>query len=276
MATITRGYANTPIGQVHYRSAGERRPDAPPLVLLHQTPSSSVMFERLMAELAGEVFMIAPDTPGFGGTLAPEAVPAGASGQRVSVPFYAEVMLAALHALSIDRCALFGHHSGASIAVAIADARPEVVTRIALSGPPLLTRAELEATIPKVSPSRLEPDGAHLLEVWRRIRAKANDAPIELCHREAVQNLHAGLRYGEAYEAVFAYPLEPALRRLRGPTLVMVGPDDPLRAAAEPAARACSRGRLVLLPAGGAYICDTHPDLVAGALRGLLRAQGDL
>lgn len=272
MATITRGYASTRFGQVHYRSAGERRPDALPLVLLHQTPSSSVMFERLMGELAGEVFVFAPDTPGFGGTEAPSA----ASGERVSVPFYAEVMIAALEALAIDRCALFGHHSGASIAVAIADTRPALVTRLALSGPPLLTRAELEATIPKVSPSRLDPEGAHLLEVWRRIRAKAKDAPLELCHREAVQNLHAGLRYGEAYEAVFAYELEPALQSLRCPTLVMVGPDDPLCASAEPAARACSRGRLALLPAGGAYICDTHTDLVAGALRGFLRAEGDL
>ena len=62
--SIGRAYANCSYGQVHNRYAGT--PGAPPLVLLHQTPSTSAMYETLMQRLAGDFRLIAPDTPGMG------------------------------------------------------------------------------------------------------------------------------------------------------------------------------------------------------------------
>ena len=43
--------------------------DAPVLLLLHGLPSSSRMFEPLLARLADRFHLIAPDYPGFGHTL---------------------------------------------------------------------------------------------------------------------------------------------------------------------------------------------------------------
>ena len=57
-----RGYADTSLGQIHYVEAGE----GPPIVLLHQTASSSVMYARAMPLLAANYRAIAIDTPGFG------------------------------------------------------------------------------------------------------------------------------------------------------------------------------------------------------------------
>src|SRR6201982_3181471 len=54
---------------IFYREAGPK--DAPTLLLLHGLPSSSRMFEPLLARLAGEVHMVAPDYPGFGHSDAP-------------------------------------------------------------------------------------------------------------------------------------------------------------------------------------------------------------
>jgi pimeloyl-ACP methyl ester carboxylesterase len=267
MASISRGYASTRFGQIHYRSSGERRAGAPPLVLLHQTPSSSVMFERLMAELAGELWLLAPDVPGFGGT---DALP-----EPPSVPLYAQVVAAFLERLDIARCALFGHHAGASVAAELARRAPALVARLVLSGPPLLSRAQLERRIPPVAPAKLEDDGGHLAAVWRRIREKAPDAPLELIHREAVLNLHAGVRYVDAYRAVFEHDLAAALRGVECEALVVCGADDPLVESARPAASALKRGALTLFPVGGTFLCDSHPALVAGALRGFLPAQGD-
>lgn len=263
---IERGYVRTRAGQVHFRSAGERRPGRLPLVLLHQTASSSAMYERLMAELAGELWLFAPDTPGFGGT---EALP-----ERGSIPRYAEVLLEALDRAEIGECFLFGHHSGASIAVQIAHDHPSRVARLVLSGPPLLTRAELEAIVPTVCPVSLDKEGGHLLAVWRRIRAKDPTAPLPLSHREAVLNLTAGVRYPEAYEAVFAHDLGSQLRALTCPTLVVVGEEDTIRGSAEPAARLLRDGRLVVFPRGGTYVCDREPAMVAGALRAFLLPPG--
>jgi pimeloyl-ACP methyl ester carboxylesterase len=256
---ITKSYVRTSVGQVHLRSAGVRRADRLPLVLLHQTASSSAMYERLMGLLADDFYMVAPDTPGFGGTE-PLA-------ERASIARYADVLVEALQRLEIDRCLLFGHHSGASIAVQIAHSRPALVERLVLSGPPYLTKAQLEAIVPSVSPVALHEDGSHLLSVWKRIRSKDPQAPVELSHREAVLNLIAGTRYPEAYDAVFAHDLPGQLPTITCPTLVVIGPDDTIRASAEPAAKALPNGRLHVFPRGGTYICDREPELMAGALR---------
>jgi haloalkane dehalogenase len=257
--TITRGYITTPFGQVHYRAAGSRRADQTPLVLLHQTASSSVMFEGVMRELAPFFWCFAPDTPGFGGT---KALP-----ETGSIARYAEVIRSALRHAGIDPCFLFGHHSGASIAVQIAHDEPTRVKKLALSGPPYLTKADIERLVPSVCPVSIDPEGEHLLAVWRRIRAKDPAAPLDLSHREAVLNLLAGVRYPEAYNAVFDHDLAGQLRTLDHETLVMIGPEDTIRASAEPAARALRHGRLHVFASGGTYICDREPSLVASALR---------
>jgi pimeloyl-ACP methyl ester carboxylesterase len=234
-----------------------------PLVLLHQTASSSAMYERLMLLLDGEFYVVAPDTPGFGGT---DPLP-----ERATIARYAELIAEALRRLEIERCILFGHHSGASIAVEIAHREPEFVDRLVLSGPPYLTKAQLEAIVPSVSPVELDDSGSHLSSVWKRIRAKDPTAPLDLRQRETVLNLVAGARYPEAYEAVFAHDLGARLSTVACPTLVLVGPDDTIYASAEPAARRLRDGQLRVFPRGGTYICDREPELVAAALRDFCR-----
>jgi hypothetical protein len=49
---------------IFYREAGPK--DAPTLLLLHGFPSSSRMFESLLARLADRYHLVAPDYPGFG------------------------------------------------------------------------------------------------------------------------------------------------------------------------------------------------------------------
>ena len=54
---------------IFYREAGPK--DAPVILLLHGLPSSSRMFQPLLARLAGDYHLIAPDYPGFGHSDAP-------------------------------------------------------------------------------------------------------------------------------------------------------------------------------------------------------------
>jgi surfactin synthase thioesterase subunit len=49
---------------ISYREAGPK--DAPTLLLLHGLPSSSRMFDPLVAQLSDRYHLIAPDYPGFG------------------------------------------------------------------------------------------------------------------------------------------------------------------------------------------------------------------
>ncbi|MBK8783748.1 MAG: hypothetical protein IPO22_18520 [Anaerolineales bacterium] len=69
MSIIRKGYVDTPNGQVHFRQL--KKVDGVPLVLLHQTASSGMMFEPLMTLLSDSFHTLALDTPGFGASFLP-------------------------------------------------------------------------------------------------------------------------------------------------------------------------------------------------------------
>ena len=67
-------YLDLDYGQLHYRS--NECSSAPPLLLLHQSPSDSTMYAELAATLDDQYWVIAPDNPGFGNS---DALPDGFS-----------------------------------------------------------------------------------------------------------------------------------------------------------------------------------------------------
>ena len=127
MSGVSRAYADVGDGQLHYRVAGEA--GRPVLLLLHQTPSTSAMYQPLMQRLADRFHLLAPDTPGFGGS---DPLPG-----ECSIAAFADTLSQWLEGLGIARCFVFGHHTGAAIAVQLACSRPGLCRALALSGPPL-------------------------------------------------------------------------------------------------------------------------------------------
>lgn len=61
-ATLKRAFADTSLGQIHYRTVGS----GPPLVLLHNTWLSSRMFFGVIPDLARDFTVYALDTLGQG------------------------------------------------------------------------------------------------------------------------------------------------------------------------------------------------------------------
>src|SRR4051812_9860672 len=99
-----------------------RQGSGPAVVLLHQTPRSWDEYRDVIPRIAAAGrTAIALDTPGFG---------ASATVPEPSIEAWAAVVLDALDALGVDRAALVGHHTGGSIAVAVAAARPDRVTAL--------------------------------------------------------------------------------------------------------------------------------------------------
>ena len=265
-APIRKGYVDTRFGQVHYRttlpSPGDLS-ERTPLVLLHQTASSSVMYEALMNTLAGEYACIAPDTPGFGESFTPSAAP--------TIALYAEALYDALSALKVRACWLFGHHTGASIAVQMAHDHPGFARRLILSGPPYLTVAQRAAFAANIHPIVPTPDGAHLLPLWQRIVGKEPDVPLALAHREFTLTLGAGDQYAAAYHAVFGHDLAAQLPSIACPVHVMGGEFDALRDCLQPAAAAARHGSMQLIPGAGTYVCERQTALVADVIRWFFR-----
>lgn len=260
-SSIHKGYVSTAFGTIHYRKL-DAVPGLP-LVLLHQTASSGAMFEDLMTRLAADFPTLAPDTPGFGASD-PLPLP-------FSVRNLAEALYAALTALGIDACTLFGHHTGAAIAVQLAHDYPSFVRKLVLSGPPLLSPGQVAALLTSLQPFAIAEDGSHLTATWQRIRRRDPDLGLAIVQRELLLTQAAGEVAQAAYHAVFAQPLGEQLAALDIPVLAMAGEHDTLRAGLEPALARLRQGAMQVIPDAGPYLCDRQPEAVADALRRFLR-----
>jgi pimeloyl-ACP methyl ester carboxylesterase len=105
---------------IFYREAG--RADAATLLLLHGFPSSSRMYEPLLARLSAHYHLVAPDYPGFGHSDAPSAKVFSYTFDHI-----AEIMQQFTEALHLDRYALYMQDYGGPVGFRLAIAHPERV-----------------------------------------------------------------------------------------------------------------------------------------------------
>ncbi len=215
---IKKAYADTSGGQCHYRYQSGA---SDPIVFLHQTPSSSQMFEAIMQRLQ-DYSTYAIDTPGFGQSFHPDHVPTMAE--------YSAWLVEAIQSIAIDRVHLFGHHTGSSMAIQIAQDHPDLITSLTMIGPFIATADEKEEMRKTIS-SDWGPveDGSHLMKVWNLVGnslgAKGN---IELHHREVVDALRAHESAHQTHEAVWDHDFIKFFKSVECPMLVMCAPDDVL------------------------------------------------
>lgn len=118
-------YRTTVVGgrRLAYREAGD--PARPTVVLLHGFPTSSHMYRGLMAELADEYHLTAPDHLGFGASDAPSA-----DEVQYTFELLTELTLALLDRLGLARFALYVQDYGAPIGLRLAARHPDRVTAI--------------------------------------------------------------------------------------------------------------------------------------------------
>ncbi|ANW19917.1 alpha/beta fold hydrolase [Streptomyces clavuligerus] len=109
--------------EVAYREAGD--PARPTLVLLHGFPSSGHMYRNLIAELADEYHLVAPDHIGFGASAAPPADSFPYTFEKLT-----EITLTLLDRIGVDRFALYVQDYGAPIGLRIAARHPERITGV--------------------------------------------------------------------------------------------------------------------------------------------------
>jgi pimeloyl-ACP methyl ester carboxylesterase len=258
---MRRSYVDTPGGQIHLRTMGHG-PET--VLMLHQTAASGAMYEQFAAAFladpahAERYSLMAPDTPGFGMSYRPADAYALAS--------WAESMFHLLDACRIDRAHVLGHHTGGAIGIMMASARPERVLSLALIGGLALSDDERAAWHSRVRGMVLAADGTHLAAAWTQVGSidgvpLAHPPSIELQHREVVDKLGAGVRWHEAYLAVFATNLGAELARTRMPALLICGTADVLHPYV-PATLAARQGIQYVEVDAGAYVLDQHPAAV--------------
>ncbi|GAA1522488.1 alpha/beta fold hydrolase [Streptomyces albidochromogenes] len=270
---------------VFYREAGD--PSRPTLVLLHGFPSSSHMYRGLIADLADEFHLIAPDHIGFGRSAAPDVGAFTYSFEKLT-----EVTLALLDKLGLERFALYLHDYGAPIGLRIASRHPQRVTAlITQSG-----NAYVEGFTPfwDVLFAHAEDRATHEPAVRELLTAAAtkwqyeHGVPVDRLDRIAPETWtldQAGLdRPGNReiqlqlfwdYQFNLAgYPaFQEYFRTHRPPTLVAWGRGDEIfgPAGAEAFARDLPDARIHLLDAGH-FALETHGEEIAALVRNFLRS----
>jgi pimeloyl-ACP methyl ester carboxylesterase len=250
-----KGYADGPCGQVHFQVAG----DGFPLLLLHQSPSSSEMFGAVFGLLADAgIQSIAIDTPGYGQSDTPDEPP--------TIADYAAAIPPVMDQLDIRKAGVLGHHTGASIACELAVAEPDRITHVILNGPPLMTEEERDGFREALKNSHeraIEPDGSHLKATWdQRIYFTPGWTSLEAMHIGVVQMLIAGLNGKEWYghNAAFAHDMAVPLQALRQPGLILTNTGDDIYYAAARARELRPDFAYVELKDGTHDIVDEQPE----------------
>ena len=234
---IRRGFIELDGAQVHYREAG-----APgtrlPLVMVHASPASSLGLVPLMKAMATDRRVIAPDTVGNGdstGEIPPDA----------DIAFFAGRLAQTLDALGIERCDLYGTHTGASLATELALSQSDRVASLVLDGVGLYPDELRDELLARYAP-KLVPDhqGMYLMWIWHFVRdtfmfwpwyrldpahRRTGGLPdAAVLHAKVVDVLKAATTYHLPYRAAIGYDKRAQIPRLKVPTLAACARSDML------------------------------------------------
>jgi pimeloyl-ACP methyl ester carboxylesterase len=265
------GYAPGPFGQVHYQLWGSPGPGVAPLVLCHQSPSSSEQFTAIYPLLAARgITPIGVDTPGFGMSTVPDRPP--------TIEDYADSVTAVLDHLGIAHAHILGQHTGSMVAMEATLRHPDRYRRLVLNTPTPFNaqeRAEWSAHLtPRQKAWGPKPDGTHLQALWDRRCAASGPgwSHLPAMHREVVQMLRAGetLWYGHA--ASFAYDQLNRLGAISLPTLILTNNGDLTYRFAQRAAERRPDFAYRELDGGTHDIVDEQPEAFTAAVADFLGA----
>ena len=231
-----RRFVATRFGRIAYVERGA----GPVALFLHGFPLNSFQWRGVIQQLSGERRCVAPDAMGLGCT---EVAP----GQSVAPGAQADMLIAFLESLAIDRVDLIANDSGGAIAQLFVSRHPQRVRTL------LLTNCDVEIQSP---PSALRPlielahDGLYpelYLEPWLEDKALARSRTAGLggmCYTDPAHPTDAAIeqylgplvasaerkalvnRYLAALETSPLHGLEPVLRVCRMPTRIVWGMAD--------------------------------------------------
>jgi pimeloyl-ACP methyl ester carboxylesterase len=188
------GYADSPLGQIHYlMSAPRGRGD--PILLLNPRARSC---RALLPFLAPAHPVVIVDVPGFGVSSPP---PAGAT-----MPAIGAAVAACLEALALPAAHLYGIHTGGKVAAALALGHPEKALSLIVAGK---------------THSLVADHAARNAAMKAQLESNAPDALLLRLEGKFIDDREGPLGGARIYEANFAFDLAAALARTDVRTLIL-------------------------------------------------------
>jgi pimeloyl-ACP methyl ester carboxylesterase len=228
-----RRFAKTPSGEIAYVEAGE----GPPAVFLHGVPLNGFHWRHVMRALGDIRRCIAPDLMGLGHTRI-------ASDQDVSFTAQARMVGELCDALDLRTIDLVGNDSGGGIAQLFAARHPARLRTLTLTNCDVHDNWPPEGILPIIEAARSGAltEGARLFladlefarseaglgvgyadpSVLTQESVRVYIEPL-VATPEASENVR---RYWLSFDCAQTVAVEPALRRLQVPTLVVWGTAD--------------------------------------------------
>ena len=211
-------------GRIVRVAVREGRPDWPPLLLCNGIGASLELFQPFVDALDPQRGVIRFDMPGIGGSPAP------------TVPYHLatlpSLLSGLLDQLGHEQADVLGISWGGGLAQQFALSRPDRVRRLVLvaTGPGALMVPGHPRVLLRMLTPRRHRDPEHAARVAGELYGgSARDDPAV-----ARDLLHAATRLGPArgyyYQLIsgIGWTSLPLLRRLRQPTLILAGDDDPI------------------------------------------------
>lgn len=275
---------DTPSGNLRVLRAGSRRNGTLPLVLIHGggSDNAAISWFNLFAPLAEDREIVAPDLPGFGGSVDVPAV----GGPKAM----ADTVAQAMDALGVERAVVFGVSMGGDVALNLALEHPERVAGLVLVAPgglvPVVrSRAvHFSAWLATKTPDWLLLPAARLANkfVSVALRAMVKDPkslPPQIVAEFAREARHprGGIAYGRYNQATIGRrgmlnDLSGRVHEIDAPALFFHGADDPLvdPEGSRRAAGLMPNARLVLVPDCGHWAQIEKHDLFLTEARAFL------
>ncbi|MDO9279909.1 MAG: alpha/beta fold hydrolase [Polaromonas sp.] len=253
----TTDYLDMDGRMVLVRSIGDLHA-APPVLIIHQLPGSSALYDPLVCAIGKSCPVLALDLPGHGESDA-------LADATQSVDAWLNSVLSVLDRLGISTCHVYGHNGGATVAVELARRHPSRVVSLLLDAPVCLAPNEQDSIgagwLQGVEPVTPSWDGSHLLRVWhmrrdmalwwpwfdkkrdsaRTVKPRIDPAELTLEVREIMKQ---PVSFAPAWRSVMGYPMATRLAQTTQPCLLMCAKTDVF----EPCLQQAAAARPGLLP----------------------------
>lgn len=257
-------------GVLHYAVIGERRDDAPPVVLLHKLGGWLSDWRHVAPLVAQGRQVIAFDLPGHGGSRWDGPAP-----YIQSLGETAALLVGAFDEMGFDKVDLIGTSLGGCLAVPLAAFWPERIRKLALVSCALGHRrslAEIKIAIDAKQTGLFDAAGNPvptppqlLVDTFGII----NTGPI---NAEGILSRRAAGKWIQPSErGVAITEIAGTMSRIQAPTLLVYGDRDKAYPKFRPQAEAAlKRGHIAIVENSGAFVMQDNPAATAKVLNAFL------
>lgn len=258
-----RDYVDGPFGQVHLRSAGSKDSGKRPLFCFHLSPVSGIIYETWLGEMGRDRLTVAPDTPGYGMSDAPDEQP--------TIGDFARCMLTIMDTLGVSEADVMGYHTGSKTCVETALQAPDRIKHLVLVSAPIYTEDDLTRQNADMGhPDEPRDDGTHLLHTWEGLwKWKGPEqTPADIMHAFP-DHIKGGKKKHWGHVAAFSYTYPENIPKVQAPILV-VNTNDDLVVYTRRIREHLINGRVIELMDWGHGFLDYHPEETAAFVRPFL------